>query len=179
MLEKVLHRGKSRSSPDLVAKAVATLQRLDEGNATDKQVKPAAVLRRRTCAGLQWHVHCAAPAPAHDIHHRPFCNAHEQHLQVEEVSKSLSFMKATMFAAGESETSKEAAVVTAYEVRQPPFGHAAHAAAAHAPGSPSACFADCKRSALSVTALCVAACTDDAGFIARAGGLDHGGAPTD
>lgn len=38
MLEKVLHRGKSRSSPDLVAKAVATLQRLDEGNATDKQV---------------------------------------------------------------------------------------------------------------------------------------------
>jgi hypothetical protein len=39
---------------------------------------------------------------------------------VEEVSKSLSFMKATMFAAGESETSKEAAVVTAYEVRQPP-----------------------------------------------------------
>jgi hypothetical protein len=41
MLEKVLHRGKSRSSPDLVAKAVATLQRLDEGNATDKQVKPA------------------------------------------------------------------------------------------------------------------------------------------
>jgi hypothetical protein len=35
---------------------------------------------------------------------------------VEEVSKSLSVMKATMFAAGESEASKEAAVVTAYEV---------------------------------------------------------------
>lgn len=37
MLEKVLHRGKSRSSPDLMAKTVATLQRLD--SATDKQVR--------------------------------------------------------------------------------------------------------------------------------------------
>lgn len=37
--------------------------------------------------------------------------------QIEEVSKSLSVMKATMFAAGESEAAKEAAVVTAYEVR--------------------------------------------------------------
>lgn len=38
MLEKVLHRGKSRSSPDLVAKTVATLERLDQGSASDKQV---------------------------------------------------------------------------------------------------------------------------------------------
>lgn len=39
MLEKVLHRGKSRSSPDMVAKTVTTLERLDQGNATDKQVR--------------------------------------------------------------------------------------------------------------------------------------------
>jgi calcium binding protein 39 len=71
MLEKVLHRGKSRSSPDLVAKTVATLERLDQGSASDKQV--------------------------------------------EEVSKSLAVMKATMFAAGDSEAAKESAVVTAYE----------------------------------------------------------------
>lgn len=32
------------------------------------------------------------------------------------MSKSLAVMKATMFAAGESEAAKEAAVVTAYEV---------------------------------------------------------------
>lgn len=37
-------------------------------------------------------------------------------LQSEDVSKSLGVMKATMFAAGESEPAKEAAVVTAYEV---------------------------------------------------------------
>ncbi len=39
MLEKVLHRGKSRSSPDMVAKSVTILERLDQGNATDKQVR--------------------------------------------------------------------------------------------------------------------------------------------
>lgn len=71
MLEKVLHRGKSRSSPELVAKTVATLEKIDQNTATDKQI--------------------------------------------EDVSKSLAVMKATMFAAGESEAAKEAAVVTAYE----------------------------------------------------------------
>ncbi len=76
MLNSVLHRGKSRSTTDLVAKTVAVLERLDTGGAgatTDKQL--------------------------------------------DEVSKSLAVMKTTMFAAGDSEAAKDAAVATAHEVR--------------------------------------------------------------
>lgn len=53
--------------------------------------------------------------------------------QAEEVSKSLSLMKATMFAAGESEGAKEAAVVTAYEVH---LGRKLHCAARLRDGEP-------------------------------------------
>lgn len=75
MLNSVLHRGKSRSTPDLVAKTVTALEKLDNGGSvtTDKQL--------------------------------------------DEISKSLAVMKTTMFAAGDSEAAKDAAVTTTYEVR--------------------------------------------------------------
>mmetsp|Transcript_11561 Transcript_11561/g.34696 ORF Transcript_11561/g.34696 Transcript_11561/m.34696 type:complete len:336 (+) Transcript_11561:410-1417(+) len=73
MLNSVLHRGKSRSTPDLVAKTVTALEKLDNGGSvtTDKQL--------------------------------------------DEISKSLAVMKTTMFAAGDSEAAKDAAVTTTYE----------------------------------------------------------------
>ena len=39
--------------------------------------------------------------------------------QMEEVSKNISAMKATMFSAGESDAARESATVLAYEVRTP------------------------------------------------------------
>ena len=64
--------------------------------------------------------------------------------QMEEVSKNISAMKATMFSAGESDTAREAATVLAYEVRSPlgsrhPGYHGHHSIAHRATRLPKPC----------------------------------------
>lgn len=76
MFDKVLHRVKSRAPPEHVQKTVAVLERLGDGNISEKQL--------------------------------------------DEVAKNLASMKTTMFSAGDSDMSRNAAIMLTYEVDPSP-----------------------------------------------------------
>lgn len=71
MFDKVLHRVKSRAPPELVQRTVVILERLGDGNVTEKQL--------------------------------------------DDIAKNLAFMKSTMFSAGDTDQSRDAATILAYE----------------------------------------------------------------